>query len=394
MGSDDPAPSRRPATRAIHPLSRASRDFESLVTPTYRGSTVLFDCLADVVNRRRNPDHYRYGLTGTPTARELALRIAELEGAHRTFLVPGGLAAIGATYLATCSAGSHVLLPESAYPPNREIGEGTLARFGIDIESYDPMIGAGIAELIRPSTALIWCESPGSITMEIQDVPTIAAAARARGVTVALDNTYAAGVLFDAFGAGVDISVQALTKYVGGHSDLLLGSISAGNAATAERVSRTLGELGMGVSPDDCALALRGLATLDLRLAKLEASALEVAQWLKQSPAVKSVLHPAFADCPGHPIWKRDFTGSASLFSIIFNDWSARQVERFIDGLDLFKIGFSWGGVVSLVMAYPNLTRPTDEDGPRLVRLNIGLEHPADLIADLDQAIKAAQSSR
>ena len=391
MGSDDPGPARRPATRAIHPLSRASRDFQSLATPIYRGSTVLFDSLADVVDRRRNPDHYRYGLTGTPTARELAIRIAELEGAHRTYLVPGGLAAISATYLVTCKAGSHVLLPTSAYPPNRELGEGVLSRFGIEVEHYDPLIGGGIAELIRADTALIWCESPGSITMEIQDVPAIAAAAKARGVPAALDNTYAAGVLFDAFAAGVDISIQALTKYVGGHSDVLIGSISARGPAMARTIGATLEQLGMGVSPDDCALALRGLTTLDIRLRALEQSTLEIAHWLKQRPEVKAVLHPAFPDCPGHDLWKRDFTGSASLFSVIFHDWTAPQVERFVDGLKLFKIGYSWGGVVSLVMAYPHLKRPTPDEGPRLVRLNIGLEDPADLIADLSQAIAAAR---
>ena len=390
MGSHDPDPPRRPATRAIHPLSRASRDFESLATPIYRGSTVVFEKLADVVDHRRNPDHYRYGLTGTPTSRELAIRIAELEGAYRTYLVPGGLAAISATYLTTCKAGSHVLLPASAYPPNRELAEGVLSRFGIEVEQYDPLIGADIATLIRDNTALIWCESPGSITMEIQDVPAIAVAAKARGVPVALDNTYAAGVLFDAFAAGVDISIQALTKYVGGHSDVLIGSISARDAKMARTIGTTLEQLGMGVSPDDCALALRGLATLDVRLRALEQSTLEVAEWLRQRPEVRSLLHPAFPDCPGHEIWKRDFTGSASLFSIIFRDWSASQVERFVDSLKLFKIGFSWGGVTSLVMAYPHLKRPTPEDGPRLVRLNIGLEHPADLIADLEQAIAAA----
>ena len=390
MGSDDHDPPRRPATRAIHPPRRASREFDSLATPIYRGSTVLFDTLAEVVDRRRNPDHYRYGLTGTPTSRELAIRIAELEGAYRTYLVPGGLAAISATYLTTCKAGSHVLLPASAYPPNRELAEGVLSRFGIEVEQYDPLIGADIATLIRDNTALIWCESPGSITMEIQDVPAIAVAAKARGVPVALDNTYAAGVLFDAFAAGVDISIQALTKYVGGHSDVLIGSISARDAKMARTIGTTLEQLGMGVSPDDCALALRGLATLDVRLRALEQSTLEVAEWLRQRPEVRSLLHPAFPDCPGHEIWKRDFTGSASLFSIIFRDWSASQVERFVDSLKLFKIGFSWGGVTSLVMAYPHLKRPTPEDGPRLVRLNIGLEHPADLIADLEQAIAAA----
>ncbi len=382
----------RPATRLIHPLKRSSRDFDSLATPTYRGSTVLFDSLAEVVDRQRNADHYRYGLAGTPTSRELALRIAELEGAHRTYLVPSGLAAISATYIATCRAGSHVLLPESAYPPNRELGDDLLARLGIEVELYDPLIGGDIAALIRDSTALIWCESPGSITMEVQDVPAIVAAARARGVPVALDNTYAAGMLFKAFAAGVDISIQALTKYVGGHSDVLLGSISAREPAMARKIGTTLEQLGLGASPDDCALALRGLATLDVRLKALEKSTLKVAQWLKQRSDVSLVLHPAFDDCPGHAIWKRDFTGSASLFSIIFSDWTAAQVETFVDSLRLFKIGYSWGGVVSLVMAYPHLMRPTPDQGTRLVRLNIGLEDPADLIADLEQAIAAARN--
>lgn len=384
----------RPATRAIHPLRRASRDFDSLVTPTYRGSTVLFNSLADVVDRRRNPDHYRYGLAGTPTSRELALRIAELEGAHRTFLVPSGLSAIGAVYLAICAAGSHVLLPTSAYPPNRDLGDELLARLGIEVEQYHPLLGDGIAALIRDNTALIWCESPGSITMEIQDVPAIAAAAKARNVPVALDNTYAAGALFDAFAAGVEISIQALTKYVGGHSDVLLGSISAKDPAMAKRIGATIEQLGLGVSPDDCSLALRGLATFDLRLRALEKSTLEVAHWLKQRPEVGKVLHPAFCDCPGHAIWKRDWSGSASLFSIIFRDWTAAQVETFVDSLRLFKIGYSWGGAVSLVMAYPYLKHPTPEEGPRLVRLNIGLEDTADLIADLEQAMSAAYSSR
>ena len=325
-------------------------------------------------------------MTGTPTTRDLGLRIAELESAYRTFLVPSGLAAIGAVYFATCTAGSHVLIPTSVYPPNRELGPTMLARLGIEVEEYDPLIGSGIAALIRDNTALVWCESPGSITMEIQDVPAIAAAAAARKVPVALDNTYAAGVLFDAFAVGVDISIQALTKYVGGHSDVLLGSISAKDPAMARRIGSTVEQLGLGASPDDCALALRGLATLDIRLKALEKSTLEVAGWLKQRPEVGKVLHPAFPDCPGHDIWERDFTGSASLFSVVFRDWSADQVERFVDALRLFKIGFSWGGVTSLVMAYTN--------HPGLVRLNIGLEDPADLIDDLGQAIATAYSSR
>ena len=378
----------RPATRAIHPLKRASRAFDSLTTPTYRGSTVLFDRLADVFDRARNPDHYRYGLAGTPTSRELALRIAELECAHRTFLVPSGLAAISAVYLSTCAAGSHVLTPASAYPPNRDLGRGVLARLGIEVEEYDPLIGSGIGGADPRQHGAVWCESPGSITMEIQDVPAIAAAAKARGVPVALDNTYAAGVLFDAFGAGVDISVQALTKYVGGHSDVLLGSISTNDPAMTPRIGATVEQLGLGASPDDCALALRGLATLGVRLKALEKSTLVVAHWLKQRPEVGKILHPAFPDCPGH-----DICGSATspdrpaCSRLVFRDWTADASRTLRRRARLFKIGYSWGGVASLVMAYPN--------HPGLVRLNIGLEDPADLIADLGAGhVETAYSSR
>jgi cystathionine beta-lyase len=238
--------------------------------------------------------------------------------------------------------------------------------------------------------ALIWAESPGSVTMEIQDVPAIVAAARRRNVPVALDNTYSAGVLFDAFGHGVDVSMQALTKYVGGHSDLLLGTVSVAGAASYEAVGEAYGQLGMAVSPDDCSLALRGLQTLGVRLERLEKTALEVAQWLSVQPYVKTVLHPAFQSCPGHAHWLRDFTGSSSIFSIVFQErFSAGQAAAFADRLKLFKIGFSWGGVTSLVVAYPNLDRPGGNYGGRLVRLNVGLEECSDLIADLAQALSA-----
>jgi cysteine-S-conjugate beta-lyase len=242
--------------------------------------------------------------------------------------------------------------------------------------------------LIRPDTALIWCESPGSITMEIQDVPAIVAAAHARGVPVALDNTYAAGVLFDAFSHGVDISMQALTKYVGGHSDLLLGSVSVGDEAAYTRVGDTHRQLGMAVSPDDCSLALRGLQTLGVRLDALQRSTLAVAAWLAERPEIRTLRHPAFPDCPGHAVWERDFTGSASVFSIVFSPrYSPEQVNSFVDSLQLFRIGWSWGGVTSLAMAYPSLRRLDENSRGRIVRLNIGLEDPADLIEDLRQAL-------
>jgi cystathionine beta-lyase len=228
--------------------------------------------------------------------------------------------------------------------------------------------------------------------MEVQDIPAIVAAARPRKIPVALDNTYAAGVLFDAFGHGVDVSMQALTKYVGGHSDLLLGSVSVASEASMRHVGKIYRLLGLSVSPDECSLALRGLATLGVRLAHLEKSALEVATWLKKRPEIALVLHPALPDCPGHDIWKRDFTGSASVFSIVFKeDWTPDQIMRFVDGLALFKIGYSWGGVASLVMAYESLGRENRNYGRQLVRFNIGLEAPQDLIRDLEQAIANAR---
>ena len=386
--SDEPN-KRRLATRLIHPDRYASTDFTSLAMPIWRGSTVVFDSLADVGDSN-DPDQYRYGLYGTPTTRDLAIRIAAIEGAEHCLIVPSGQAAIALPYFAFCKAGDHVLLPQSAYGPNTELAADILDRLGIEVERYEPTIGGGIAGLIRDNTKLVWTESPGSITMEIQDVPTICAAARECGVLTVIDNTYGAGILFDAFRAGVDISVQALTKYQGGHSDLLLGSIATRDAKLDAKLREAQRLLGMGVSPDDCSAVLRGLKTLDVRLQRLEQSALTVARWLYEQHQVTTMLHPAFADCPGHDIWKRDWTGSASIFSVIFGHWTRDQVVRFVDSLQLFKIGYSWGGANSLVMTYAGLRRPTPETGPLLVRLNVGLEDPQDLIEDLQQALEKA----
>ncbi len=357
--------------------------------PTYRGSTVVFDRQADVSDDwRQTESGYSYGLYGTPTVLELGARIAEIEGARHSFVVPGGQAAISLIYLAFCTSGTHALVPVTAYGPNRELAVGLLKRLGISVEAYDPLIGAGIANLIRENTTLIWVESPGSVTMEIQDVPAIVCAAHGRKVPVALDNTYAAGVLFDAFAHGVDVSMQALTKYVGGHSDLLLGTVSVAGAGAYEAIGSVYKQLGMAVSPDDCSLALRGLQTLGIRLERVEKTALEVARWLAKHPNIKTVLHPALQSCPGHEYWHRDFTGSSSIFSIVFDErFTAGQVIAFVDRLKLFKIGFSWGGVTSLALVYPNLQRPGRHYGGRLVRLNVGLEESSDLIFDLTQAL-------
>ena len=377
-------------TKLLDPTPRARQDYQSLATPVYRGSTVVFhDQNAVTDDWRQAQNGYSYGLYGTPTSLELAARIADVEGAEETFIVPGGQAAIALIYLSFCQAGSHALVPFSAYGPNKSIAEGLMRGLNIEVEPYDPLVGADINALIRSNTSLIWCESPGSVTMEIQDVPAIVEAAHASGVHVALDNTYAAGVMFDAFAHGVDISMQALTKYVGGHSDLLLGSVSARDAAGVEKLGLIYQQLGLAVSPDDCSLALRGLQTLALRLDMLEKSALTIAHWLAEQPLVDRVLHPAMASCPGHDLWVRDFSGSTSVFSFVFdNHIDAKQVINFINNLQIFRIGMSWGGVNSLAVVYPDLIRPTQDFAGRIVRLNIGLEDVDDLISDLEQAFK------
>ncbi|MDC3314332.1 cystathionine beta-lyase [Alphaproteobacteria bacterium] len=376
-------------TRLLDPTPQARNDFNALTTPVYRGSTVVFDSQEKVNDDWQQVENgYSYGLYGTPTTLELAARIASVEGAHRTFIVPGGQSAIALVYMAFCKAGSHALVPFSAYGPNREMAEGILRDFNVEVEAYDPLIGADISSLIRDNTTLIWCESPGSVTMEVQDVPAIVAAAHSRNVSVALDNTYAAGVLFDAFAHKVDVSIQALTKYVGGHSDLLLGSVSTRDAKAYDALGSIYRQLGLAVSPDDCSLALRGLQTLAVRLDYLETSTLKVAQWLAGHAKIASVFHPALPSCPGHAHWQRDFTGSASVFSFLFNDDVApEQVVAFLNALNIFKIGLSWGGVTSLAVVYPDLDRPGQDFGGRLVRLNIGLENSDDLISDLQQAI-------
>ena len=377
-------------TKLLNPTPRARQDYQSLATPVYRGSTVVFNDQNAVTDDWRQAENgYSYGLYGTPTSLELAARIAGIEGAEETFVVPGGQAAIALIYLSFCQAGSHALVPFSAYGPNKAMAEGLMRGVNVEVEPYDPLIGAGIDVLIRSNTSLIWCESPGSVTMEVQDVPAIVEVAHARGVSVALDNTYAAGVMFDAFAHGVDVSMQALTKYVGGHSDLLLGTVSARDLVAGEKLGPIYQQLGLAVSPDDCSLALRGLQTLAVRLDVLEKSTLKVAHWLREHPLVNRVLHPALTSCPGHDTWARDFTGSTSVFSLVFKKHiSAEQVINFINNLRIFRIGMSWGGVNSLAVVYPDLIRPDQDFAGRIVRLNIGLETVDDLISDLEQALK------
>ena len=377
-------------TRLIHSEAEVPEGFESLVTPVFRGSTTLFEHAAAArEDWRHDRAGYTYGQFGTPTTLELAARVAELESGTHTLLAPGGLAALSLVHLALTRAGDHVLIPDSIYGPHRELANKVLSRFGVEAEFYAPTIGAGIEQLFRDNTTLVWCESPGSITFEVQDVPAIASAARARGVVVALDNTWSAGVFFDAFAHGVDVSMQALTKYIGGHSDLLLGSVTVRDDALYERLGTTLQLLGSVVSPDDCSLALRGMKTLAVRLRALEASTLRVARWLAERPEIETVLHPALPSCPGHDLWKRDFTGSTSIFSIVFQPRYTRdQLLAFIDSLQLFKVGYSWGGVTSLAIPHfaPRRDTPSVRRGS-LVRLNIGLEGTEDLIVDLERSL-------
>jgi len=373
-------------TKVIHPDVSIPKGFQSLVPPTYRGSTTVFPNAASVKDTWDHDEAaYTYGLYGTPTTLELAARIAELEGGGRTFITPGGQSALALIYFSFVNAGEHTLVPDSIYGPSRHLAEEVLRRYNVEVSYYDPLIGSGIEELIKSNTRLIWCESPGSVTMEIQDVPAIAEVAHRHGATVALDNTYSAGVYFDAFKHGVDVTMQALTKYIGGHSDLFLGSVTVRYESKYKALGAVHQHLGLAAPPDDCSLALRGLQTLAVRLKTSEQSALTVAQWLAQQPSVKTVLHPALPSCPGHEIWKRDFTGSSGIFSVIFNDRTKTEsIYELLDSLKLFKIGYSWGGVTSLAVPYFDLIR--HETPERLVRFNIGLETVDDLISDLDGA--------
>ena len=379
------------STQLIHSDAKIPEGFRSLSTPVYRGSTVLFPNAAAVSDQwDQHEVGYTYGLYGTPTVLELAARICELERGYRTLLTPGGQSAISFINFALLKAGDHILVPHSIYTPNRHFAGRVLSRFGIEVTFYDPNLGARIGELLQPNTRLIWTESPGSVTMEVQDIAAICDASHRAGALVVLDNTWSAGVLFDAFAHGVDITMQALTKYVGGHSDLLLGSVTTRDKQTFDSLGAAQQLIGLAVSPDDASLALRGLKTMAVRLKTIEASALNLAQWLAKRPEIELVLHPALPSCPGHEFWKRDFTGSAGVFSIVFrSEFSKEQVLKFVDSLDLFEIGYSWAGVTSLAVAYDfmgNKNRP--DYGHRIVRLNIGLEDIEDLREDLAHALK------
>ena len=376
-------------TKLIHSDANIPEGFRSLAVPVHRASTILFPNAA-AANSDWDPykSGYTYGTHGTPTSLELAARVCELEGGTRTLLASSGLAAISLVNLACLKAGDHVLIPENAYGPNRRFASIVLRRFGIDTTFYPP--NADIRPLLNPNTCLVWCESPGSVTMEVQDLPAIVQAAHNVGALVALDNTWAAGIYLDAFAHGVDITLQVLTKYIAGHSDVLLGSVTVRNEKLYAQLGSMHNNLGYAVSADECSLALRGMKTFAVRLQAIETSALNLAKWLTTQPAIERVLHPALESCPGHEFWKRDFTGSAGVFSIVFRKQFAKtQIQTFVDALKLFPVGYSWGGVASLAVAYdlPKASWRPDYSH-RLVRLNIGLEDVEDLRSDLEQALE------
>jgi cystathionine beta-lyase len=380
-------------TRLLHEPLEITPDFGTLAVPTARASTVLFPDLATM--RRldwRDDSQWRYGLHATPTSAALTQRLAALEGGEHALLQPSGLASISNVYFGLLKAGDDVLVPDNAYSPNREHGDWLAADFGITVRYYDPMVGAAIADLLKPETRLIWLEAPGSVTMEVPDVDAITGVARAHGIVTAIDNTYSAGLAFKPFDHGCDISVQALTKYQSGGSDILMGATITRDHDLHLKLKKARMRLGLGVSSDDCSLVLRSLPTMQLRFDAHDRSALALAHWLKSRPEIAAVHHPALPDCPGHEFWKRDFTGSGGLFSVIFAaTWSAAQVDAFVDGLNLFGIGWSWGGAHSLAMPYEVAGLRSATQWPHrgtLVRFYVGLENTADLQADIEASLE------
>jgi cystathionine beta-lyase len=383
-------------TRIVQPQDRITPGFESFSVPVARASTVVFPDLATMRALTWSDDSkWRYGLHGTPTTIALAQRLAAIEGGEHALLQPSGLAAISNVYFGLVKAGDHVLVPDNAYSPNREHADWLAADFGLEVTYYDPMTGAGIADSIRPNTKLIWLEAPGSVTMEVQDVPAIVAVARAKGIVTAIDNTFSAGLAFKPFEHGVDISVQALTKYQSGGSDLLMGAVITRDIELHKKMKRARMRMGIGVSADDASLVLRSLPSMKTRYEAHDRTAFALAQWLKTRPEVAAVLHPALEDCPGHAFYERDFKGGAGgLFSIVFDGrYSAAQVDAFVEALELFSIGWSWGGSHSLAMPYNIRSMRTASQWPHegvLVRFYIGLEAQEDLRADLEAALARA----
>jgi cystathionine beta-lyase len=383
-------PERRPETRLVTG-GRDSASYHGFVNPpVYHASTVLYPSAEDFVAHRAR---YQYGRRGTPTTEALELAVQDLEGPQcaGVALLPSGLAAVSAALLAVVHAGDHVLVADSVYGPTRTFCNQILSRLGVETTYYDPLIGAGIGELMRANTRAVFVESPGSLSFEMQDVPAIAAAAHAKGAFVLMDNTWATPLYFRALDFGVDMSIHAGTKYFGGHSDVMLGTVAA-NAATYAQLKNFVGSSGLCVGPDDVYLGLRGLRTLAVRLDRHYQSGLAIARWLEQRPEVLRLLHPAMASHPGHALWKRDFTGATGLFSMVLKPVPQQAVYAFLDTLELFGIGASWGGYESLAIPFDctsirTATRWTP--GGPTVRFHIGLEAVEDLIADLERGFAA-----
>ncbi len=358
--------------------------------PVYHASTLAFGTVAEfeaAIGSKFAKGTLVYGRYGTPTTFALEDAVAALEGGYGSIAVPSGLAAISCALLAFAGAGDHILMTDSVYDPARHVCDHLLKRLGVETSYYDPLIGAGIADLVRPNTRLVYLESPGSLTFEIQDVPAIAAAAHKAGLVVLFDNTWATPLYFRPFDHGVDVSIQAGTKYIVGHSDAMLGLIVTGKAhyETVRRMAVPL--LGHAAAPDDVYLALRGLRTLSVRLVRHQESGLKLANWFQARPEVARVLHPALPDDPGHALWRRDFKGASGLFGVLLNAYSKAALAAMLDGLEFFEMGVSWGGYDSLVRpTYPDRIRTAtkwEAPGP-LLRFHIGLEDPDDLIADLE----------
>jgi cystathionine beta-lyase len=383
-------PSAKTATRLVNGGRDPFAHYGFVNPPVYHASTVLYPSVEDYVAHR---GRYQYGRRGTPTSEALAGALASLEGVDcaGVALLPSGLAAASVALLSVLDAGDHVLVTDSVYLPTRKFCDGVLKRYGITTSYYDPLIGADIAALIEPNTRAIYVESPGSLSLDMQDVPAIASAAHAKGAVVLMDNTWASPLYFRAFDKGVDMSIQAGTKYIGGHSDVMLGTVSA-NTATWTRLRATVEAMGLCVGPDDMYLGLRGLRTMGVRLAQHYASGMKVARWLAGRPEVAHVLHPALESHPGHAIWRRDYSGACGLFSIVLKPVPQSAVHAFLNALTLFGIGASWGGFESLAIPFDCTALRTATawaPGGPAVRFHIGLEDVDDLIGDLERGFAA-----
>lgn len=361
--------------------------------PVYRQSTLLFNSLEALKTVSGTPN--AYGRGGSPTTRALENALARLEGAHRAMLTPSGLSAITTSLLAVLGPGDHLLMTDSVYDPTRSFCAETLARLGIETTYYNPSIGSDIAALMRPNTRAVFVESPGSLTFEVQDVPAISRIAHRHGAIVLMDNTWATPLHFRSFEHGVDVSIHAATKYISGHSDVLMGVILT-TEALFPKINRFYRQFGMTVSGDDAYLALRGLRTLSLRLERHQRNAHALTEWLAQQPEVAQILYPARPDSPGHALWKRDFTGASGLFGVVLNPQSDEAMRAMLDGMTCFGMGYSWGGFESLILrSNPTSSRTATQwpwEGP-LLRIHAGLEHPDDMIADLEAAFSRLRAA-